>query len=531
MKSVSDLRFGSIDAQDYLNNPDGPLSEFFKKSFYKSIHLERAIHPDVYFLLGEKGTGKSAYAVYASHHMKPGFLADTVFFNRNDFTRFIEVASSLGVQTSQFSSLWVFVFSVLLIDRLQESSDLPMNAELDNFMNAVHRVTLGARVKSISQSIEIADQVSSVFRHYAAVAKLELSASDIDLAKPIFKINRLTDICINALTKLPDIRQFAIFLDGLDVRPDGVSYGDYLSVVSSVCNAVWDTNSKQLTGMSHQLKMVLLLRPDILETVPIQNRGPKLMNHSHLVEWSTRYVHFQESEIFKFTDRVLSSQQSQDERLAEGDAWRKYFPFRISSRVSKTGDDPFILFLRHSFYKPRDIVHYLTLMRDYYKNTGRGDSTSFEEDVFKNLNIRKEHSDYIMLEIRDQLSFYYTDEEYQQFLDFANGFLGKHIDKRNRVVGYDDFCIAHADYLQYNERNNKTTVPSFSTADITLQFMFDLNVIGYYEEKTLRSGEKRVFTNYSFRQRSFANLRPKVPTGSRYVMHYGVAKSLLVDFH
>ena len=255
-----------------------------------------------------------------------------------------------------------------------------------------------------------------------------------------------------------------------------------------------------------------------------------MQNHSRLVEWGTRYRNYSDSEIFKFTDLILNSQQDSKEQIHPGDTWKHYFPFRIESRVSDGGDDPFILFLRHSFYKPRDIIKYLSLMRDFYDKPGKDVLTQFSQDVFDDRDIRQEYSSYLLQEIRDQLSFYYTNSEYQQFLDFNNGYLGKHIDRRTRLFTYQDFETAHHDYLEYNERNHIATLPSFGTADVTLQFMFDLNVLGYYEERTFRDGSKRIFTNYSFRQRSFANLRPKVPSGGRYVMHYGVAKSLFVDF-
>jgi len=169
-------------------------------------------------------------------------------------------------------------------------------------------------------------------------------------------------------------------------------------------------------------------------------------------------------------------------------------------------------------------------MRDFYAGPERKNQTHFSEDVFRDRDVRNEYSSYLMQEIRDQLSFYYTNNEYQQFLDFGNGYSGPYIDKRSRIVTYEDFEDAHRDYLAYNKKNRISTLPSFATADVTLQFMFDLNVLGYYQERIFRNGERRVFTNYSYRQRSFANLRPKVPTGGKYVMHYGVAKSLFVDF-
>src|SRR5207248_9997606 len=133
--------------------------------------------------------------------------------------------------------------------------------------------------------------------------------------------------------------QCALCIDGLDVRPDEVSYLDYLNVVSRICNSIWLVNATQLARISPSLKIVLLLRPDIFEAVPFQNRGPKLQNHAHLVEWSAQYNRYEESEIFKFTDLVLFSQQDTSQRLGPGDTWSYYFPFKVESRVRDDGDD------------------------------------------------------------------------------------------------------------------------------------------------------------------------------------------------
>lgn len=531
MKKCSELQFGFIDAQSYLRNPNHPNSEYFRKSFFKSKHLKQAVNPDIYYLLGEKGTGKTAYAVYATLFMNDEYNAQCDVFDTNDFTRFIEVCDSLRIEKSQFSRVWVFLFLLMLIQKLKNRSELPAESDVEKVLSSMQVATLGSPIDTISNAIEATSEINASFEFYAEASNQKLPRHVIEGAKPIFKLNRLSEVMVKGLSELPPDIQLTIFVDGLDVRPDVVSYPDYLEVVSSIVNANWVVNATQLAKLSAQLKITLLVRPDIMEAVSLQNRGPKIQHHGHLVEWATAYKDYRESEIFKFTDIVLFSQQSENLKLGPGDTWNHYFPFRVESRVKEEGDNPFVLFLRHSFYKPRDIIKYLSLMQEFYSQGERKERLAFEEDVFWQRDIRKEYSSYLMQEIRDQLSFYYTNDEYQQFLNFNNGYLGNYIDMGKRTFSYESMVAAHAEYLDYNKRNNIQTVPSFATADQTLQFMFDLNVLGYWEEKTLKSGDTRIFTNYSFTQRSFANLRPKVPTseGSNYVMHYGVAKSLFVQ--
>ena len=105
LTQINQLEFGDPDAATYIFGEGKDGAEFFRRSFYESKHLKRALDRNVYFLIGEKGTGKTAYSVYASKFLKPNFIADVSFFQSDDFTRFVEVASSLDLTKAQYSSL------------------------------------------------------------------------------------------------------------------------------------------------------------------------------------------------------------------------------------------------------------------------------------------------------------------------------------------------------------------------------------------------------------------------------------------
>lgn len=530
-KLISALRFGSTDARTYLNNPGQPMADFFRNSFFKSSHLAKITDPAIYFFIGEKGVGKTAYSAYATLFLDE-YKAASEFFETNDFTRFLEVARKIELEKSQYALGWVFVFSVLILQKVGDRFKSESTERLDLMNAAIRSTNIGSPVFTISQAIEMLNDIDILVDHlFERVSEKEFgSAISLKGVRPSQKVARFIDFAISALAAMPEQTQFTIFIDGLDVRPDDVGYSDYLTVVSSICNAVWVLNATQLAKLPGKFKATILLRPDIFESVAIQNRGPKLQNHGHLVEWSAEYRDYRDSEIFSFTDRVFYSQQSEkfkEQKVRAGDTWDAYFPFMMGRHNEKEEDDPFILFIRHSFCKPRDVVRYLQLMQGMMASNA--EATCFGPEVFRDRDVKQEFSSYLLQEIRDQLNFYYTNAEYQQFLDFCNGYLGRHIDRKQQIVEYSQFEIAHGEYISYNKKNNVDTVPSFATADITLQFMFDLNVLGYQGEFVTKDGKKRPFTTFSYRKRSFANLRPKVPTGGRYKMHYGVARSLFTE--
>jgi len=63
-----------------------------------------------------------------------------------------------------------------------------------------------------------------------------------------------------------------------------------------------------------------------------------------------------------------------------------------------------------------------------------------------------------------------------------------------------------------------------ATANDFLQFLFDLNVICYYEQ----TEDNKLFFHWCFKDRSYANISPKVKTRVNYQVFYGLAKALNV---
>jgi DNA replication protein DnaC len=61
MLPVSELNFGFADAQNYSRREN---RELFNRIFFRTEELDGLCGHNTYFLLGDKGTGKTAYAVY-----------------------------------------------------------------------------------------------------------------------------------------------------------------------------------------------------------------------------------------------------------------------------------------------------------------------------------------------------------------------------------------------------------------------------------------------------------------------------------
>lgn len=65
MKSILDLNLGFGDAENYKQREN---KELFNEIFVRNKYLDELLMPSKYFLIGEKGTGKTAYSVYLSNN-------------------------------------------------------------------------------------------------------------------------------------------------------------------------------------------------------------------------------------------------------------------------------------------------------------------------------------------------------------------------------------------------------------------------------------------------------------------------------
>ena len=65
MKGILDLNLGFTDAENYQRRENKDL---FNSIFVKNDFLDELMNSSTFFLIGEKGTGKTAYAVFLSNN-------------------------------------------------------------------------------------------------------------------------------------------------------------------------------------------------------------------------------------------------------------------------------------------------------------------------------------------------------------------------------------------------------------------------------------------------------------------------------
>lgn len=517
MKSISSLNFGFTDAVNYSKKEN---KELFNRFFVKSPQLDEVLKECIYFLIGEKGTGKTAFAVFLSNNQYRDTCSTINFIGETEYEKFITLKKERHLTLSDYTSIWKVILLLLMSKHLQRGEDsyslFRNNKEYENLNSAISEFYNNAFAPELINALRFVESSESAVEVCAKYINADhKGVSTQELTRSSFQINLLyiEQAFQKSIKKLRLRNNHILFIDGIDIRPRGIDYESYLECIKGLAQATWGLNNAffgNIKDSKGRLKVVLLLRPDIFTHLGLQNQNNKLNDNSVLLDWKTTYPSYRTSLLFQLIDRILSVQQENECEI--GESWDYYFPF---TNQDPDGDrESFISFLRFSMSRPRDIISQMQMVREYALQRRPTASFITAED-FNNPEFRQSYSQYMLGEIKDYLAFYHTDEDYSLFLKFFEYLHGK------AKFTYEEFLVAYDEFADYIENNEKISVPPFfaNNRDF-LQFLYDMDVICYSEEVV--GGES--YMHWSYRERNYSNVYPSVKEGKVYSIHYGLRK-------
>ena len=100
MKLIKDLEFGFADAENYKRRENKQL---LNKLFIRDNHLDKLCDPSVSFLIGEKGTGKTAYSIYLSNNEYKETLSEMYYIRETEYQKFVSLKREKHLSISDFS--------------------------------------------------------------------------------------------------------------------------------------------------------------------------------------------------------------------------------------------------------------------------------------------------------------------------------------------------------------------------------------------------------------------------------------------
>lgn len=522
MLSIKDLRLGYNDAENYLRREN---KELFNKIFYKNNYLESLLSQDRFFLIGDKGTGKTAYATFLTNNKYKKTNSSIKYIRETEYQKFLFLKNNHNLDLSDYTNIWTVILLVLIsgtisfddIDHILPTRICKFRAikkSIDDYYKKAFSPEIIYALNYVVDSKKNAEILSENLK--AGVEK----SSTQSYSESKFQVNLLylEQQFKESLSTLKLKENFLLLIDGIDTRPSSIPYADYLQCIKGLANATWNLNNDFFPNIrdSHgRVRIVLLLRPDIFNSLELPNSTNKIRDNGVFLDWNTSYKDYENSHLFTLSDKILKVQQDID--LPVGETWNSYFPWTLKSTNIQTRpyDTPFMHLLSISYSKPRDIISLLGIMQSEMLRHNCGNDFVFSKETLLSPDFMRKFSDFLLGEIKDQLSFYYDGYDYDNFLRFF-----MYLDGKNKF-DYGEYLIAHEKYVAFLNSNQIKPPKFIEFHDGFLQFLYDINIIAYAEDT-----EDSPFYRYCYKERSPAIISPKVKFNSRYIVHKGLLKAL-----
>lgn len=517
MKKIKDLVVPLGDAENYRTRDD---KAFFNDVYFRTDYLEALLEPHKYFLCGDKGTGKTAMAVYLHNNDYKNTLADHVFIRDTEIQTLnnLRRANRLSLPDSQL--LWETAI-LLRVARVIDASVLDngwieryallrsIKATLEKYYEDRQNPEIKVDIE-ILRNRDLAAQLAGDALGLNADVKVGSTQSE----KTAFNHFRDLLYAVNgalkkAIAKGKYKKRIIIFLDGLDNRQEETNPSSYAETLGALGRAVWHLNADFFSGIrdtSYRPKIVLLMRPEIIELIGLSNTALKMRDNAVELNWVVNdESNYENSRLFQLIGHILQVQQP-SMAVEPRDVWNHYFPYKVDGLSS------FLAFLRRSYHRPRDLVTRISQMRDH----ARGE-TSFNVDDFRASEVERKFSEYLLSEIRNGLEYRMSREERDLIPLFFKSFKGR------RKLTYVEYVAAHSNFVGDCKRRGKKVIETaYENCDELLQILFENNILAYIE----RTEGDRSYVRWYFRERTIGDPRPEVQFDEIYVVHDGLAKAL-----
>lgn len=523
---IRELYVGKPDAKDEVNFEG---SERFIKTFVVAEHfnLDLLINGNNCFITGFKGTGKTALLFYLEDKIKAEdkqactsyifFKEDFTDARREELTTMSKrVLSSISVEqgaligTTEFEYIWRWIlFKQIVNDNESYSRNLFLDDDKWNkFEKLVSRIKepVNKRKFSIPNKIRLAVPYKDNSCMTEVSPEIEVDFQNMN-SENYVKFVKIVDEAEIALAKTTrtDIPYY-IFVDELEAYYGKIQIFERdLSMIRDLIFTVKRVNSLFAKSEMRHTKIICSVRSEIINAITrfvVSKEVNKVISgFSVPLTWNyannNSYAHPIIQIILK---RIAVCENDDNNNLLE--TYRRWFPEKIHDM------EPASYILNNSWYKPRDMIRFLTCAQNCMFN----DSKAFNANVIDSFN--KMYSEDSLEEIREELRALYTSEDIEHIVSCFTGF--------RTVFSIPDLQMRINKYY-------KNTILDTSIVQV-LNDLYRLGFIGNYlpESKTYHwqhRGDSALIMSDEWRICIHCALYAALALGSR--MDYGLKRGML----
>lgn len=496
--------------------------DVLRKVYFDDNHSSQILKQDQYFIIGEKGTGKTIIAQYLSN-IRTDRNCSIIDFSTIDFETFRRLSEDGQLRYIQADQLWQVLLMALAAELVVKNE----NGILASVkFKALHDAIQDFYDSKFTPEFPVAIELLENFKALAEISNKHLGkasgatefAERRTYQQGESPLNNVRFNFEEAFKSARISQDHVLFIDKIDIKPDDINFDKFILVLRSFARAALHLNEHVFSRMKgkKRVKFVLLTRPDIFDRLNLQNQSARASDNAVVLNWNTTYRHHRQSDIFQLADNFLGKQSGHDFKL--GEAWDHYVSKDILHYSARDSNDSinrsFQEFLRVSWFRPRDVIRALHICQEQAEC-----KVTVTEEGFRNSS--KMFSDYLYGEVKDFSRFYFSDATFDLIERFFSEI--QLLDK----IRYQDFQKAHESFVaKIRKGPSRDALDSrVEDPDEFLQILYSSNILCWRAANDFDG----VDDYWAFRERSATQLDPKVGIYQQYAVHYGLRRALRLN--
>lgn len=455
-----------------------------EKYFYHTKIVDRILSGERLYVIGRKGTGKTAICEYLVSVDKKHYYSQKLTFKSFPFNLLYSLTDTGYTRPNQYITVWkYFIYSVVCkMLSINPKVDRRSRKKLQKLFNQDLR---NALPKALTEWTSFNFELNIIGSGFAVGAgKAEANNETIDIAKRVEALESFLDKNLDSST-------YMILFDELDEdynNAEDTGENNYISLLTSLFKAVQDIRAR---FENHKIFPIVFLRDDIYDFIQDSDKN-KWSDYRVELEWNR--IKLKNLLAFRISKAISSNQDI----LPFLQAWWLAFTqedIQDEHSDKKNTISIFDYIAQQTYSRPRDFIKYIQICSEIAleSNYSKINATTVKL-------AEKEFSNYLKREIEDEL--YGIMPEIKRILNIFSK-------QRSRNLKISEFL----DIFQSEIQQNVLSTRDYRSA---LEILFDFSVIGNVSKRQ---------NNIIFR---YENKEAHLNFSEDICVHRGLLKSLQI---
>ncbi|MDR2526214.1 MAG: hypothetical protein LBC83_08580 [Oscillospiraceae bacterium] len=362
------VRFGDIAGE---GDPD-LFSYFLDEDYWDTI-----IQSDKYFVIGRKGTGKSAIYRFLEHEARSkGYFVSNQDFGNFPFEKLLQLTDDTFGKPNQYQSIWLniilnsFVAQVAALDEEGENDHWKAlkqyHSQFGTTLENAHKEVV-TRTDKKTRGLRLgAESLSGGFSRESACETKNVCSPEDNITQVNAKLQEgLLQYLLTASTEARFIVQFDRLDDNYNTYQQKTSY---YQLIISLCKVVYMLNQSFRQRRLVSARVIVYLRSDIYGALQKYDaESSRWGDFVYKLNWVVRnQTDWEWCALRRMIDKRIEASGIADKKTFDA-----IFPPELMERRSEK-EDVFKYIVNRTFHRPRDVIKFCKCLQEEVKQSGMG---------------------------------------------------------------------------------------------------------------------------------------------------------------